>query len=65
MIFGYGLRYRGVINVFPHVEDAGDRQVKSSPGANLVPWSTPDGTLPHSERQFLLSLTLWDLKRSR
>ena len=48
MIFGCGLRYRGVINVFPHVEDAADRQVKSSPDTNLGPlehsrWYTPLG----------------------
>ena len=34
---------------------------RKSPGPNLVPWSTPHGTFPHSDKQSLLSWTLWDL----
>ena len=34
---------------------------RKSQGPNMVPWGTPDGTLPYSDNQSLLSLTLWDL----
>lgn len=41
MTFGYGLRYCGIVNVFPHVEGAGDRQVinheEEKPRARLGP----------------------------
>ena len=33
---------------------------RKSHGPSLVPWGTPEDTLPHSERQSLPSLTLWD-----
>ena len=62
LTFGYSHRYRVVVNVFPHVEGAADRQViimrRKSQGPNLVPWGAPDGTLPYSDRQSLPSLTL-------
>ena len=33
---------------------------KKSQGPNLVPWGTPAGTAPHSDKQARLSLTLLD-----
>ena len=33
---------------------------KKSQGPNLVPWGTPAGTTPHSDKQSRLSFTLWD-----
>ena len=33
---------------------------KKSHGPNLVPWGTPAGTAPHSDKHSRLSFTLWD-----
>ena len=33
---------------------------RNSQGASLVPWGKPEGTLSHLDKQFLLSLTLYD-----
>ena len=70
LTFGYSHRYCVVVNVFPHVEGAADRQViimrRKSQGPNLVPEGAPDGTLPYSERQSLLShVTLWNLSERK
>ena len=65
LTFGYSLRCRGIVNVFPRVENARDRQVIDDEEENPV---EKLGPLGHSRwyftplrKQSLLSLTLWDL----
>ena len=69
LTFGYSLRCRGIVNVFPRVENARDRQVIDDEEENPV---EKLGPLGHSRwyftplrKQSLLSLTLWDLSEMK
>ena len=69
LTFGYSLRCRDIVNVFPRVENARDRQViddeEENPVEKLGPLGNSRWYFTPLRKQSLLSLTLWDLSEMK